>query len=326
MDPDDIQKTAFTTHDGLYEFVRLPFGLKNSPATFHKTIARVLAQLKWNQLIVFLDDILIFSDTFEEHLLRIEACLRLTAAGLTIKPTKATFYLPGVSFLGHFVDATGIKMQPSKLEAVRKFPRPQTIRDVRSYLSLSSYYRKFVPHFADVARPLSNLTKKDIEFTWSPDCEAAFQDLKERLLAFPTLCHYEVDTPVVLHCDSSGYGLGAVIGHRKDDNSFHPIQYASRLLSTSENNYSTTDKESLAIIWSVQKFHMYLMSRPFKNYTDHKALSWLDSKEKLPPFLLRFALEMQHYDYEIVYKPGPKTLTRTRSAVIRFHLLKTQKT
>ena len=282
----------------------MPFGLTNSPATFQRTMDKVFAQMKWSKLIVFLDDILIFSDTFEEHLIRLEACFqRLSEAGLTIKPSKATFCIPGVSFLGHFVDHSGIKMQPSKVEAVRKFAQPQTVRDVRSFLGLASYYRKFVRNFADIARPISNLTKKETPFEWSEKCESAFKELKDCLLSFPTLCHYDPETPVELHCDSSGYGLGAVIGHRREDR-FQPIQFASRLLSTSEINYSTTDKESLAVIWSVQKFHMYLMSKPFRIFTDHKALSWLHTKEKLPPRLMRFALEMQHYEYEIAYKPG----------------------
>ena len=304
MASEDIPKTAFTTHDGLYEFLRLPFGLKNSPATFQRTMDKVLAQMKWRKIIVFLDDILVFSRSFDEHLTHLKECFDcLESAGLTIKPSKATFCIPGVSFLGHFIDAEGVKMQPSKLEAVKCYPRPVSLRDVRAFLGLCSYYRKFLEHFAEIAKPLSDLTKKDTPLTWTEDCEKAFQELKQRLLSFPTLHHYDPDLPVELHCDSSGHGLGAVIAHRLPDNSLHPVQYASRLLSKSEENYSTTDKESLAVIWAVTKFQMYL-GKHFKIYTDHKALSWMESKERLPPRLLRFALELQAYDYEIIYKPG----------------------
>jgi hypothetical protein len=305
MHPDDIEKTAFNTWDGFYEFVRMPFGLRNSPATFQRTMDVVLAQLKWKKLIVFLDDILIFSDTFEEHMVRLKECLSaLKAAGLTIKPSKASFCLPGVSFLGHFVDESGIKMQPSKIEAVKNFPRPKTVKDVRSFLGLCSYYRRFVPKFADIARPLNCLLKKDAKGEWEQEHETAFTNLKRKLLQFPTLCHYDESLPIELHCDASGFGIGSVIGHRMPDGTFHPIQYASRSLSAAEKNYTVSEKECLSVVWSALKFDIYLGSKRFKVFTDHKSLEWLRSKEKLSPRLTRYALALQHLDMRIIYKSG----------------------
>ena len=299
-----MEKTAFTTHDGLYEFMRLPFGLRNSPATFQRVMDVILSDVKYGQALVFLDDVLIFSSTFDEHLTRLENVLkRLSEAGLTVKPAKVFISLPGVRYLGHFVDDAGVQMQADKIEAVVKFREPKSVSEVRSFLGLSGYYRRFIKNFAALSEPLSRLTRKDIEFKWTILQQAAFNFLKRELLSFPVLCHYDSKLPIELHVDACGMGLGAVIGHRIN-NVFHPIHYISRLLSDSEKRYSTTDQEALCISYAVDKFKRYLIGNPFVIFTDHKALTWMQSKTKLPDRLHRFSLELQAFDYRVEYKPG----------------------
>ena len=231
MSPESIEKTAFTTHDGLFEFTRLPFGLRNSPSTFQRIMDVILSDIKYSQVMVFLDDLLVFSETFEQHLERLENVLqRLRDAGLTVKPSKVFLMLPGVKYLGHFIDDTGVKMQFEKLEAIIKFPRPNSVTDIKSFLGLAGYYRRFIRNFAALSEPLSRLTRKELKFEWTDLQQAAFNFLKRELLSYPVLCHYNSKLPIELHVDACGTGLGAVIGHR-NGKEFHPIQYISRLLS-----------------------------------------------------------------------------------------------
>ena len=304
MSPESIEKTAFTTHDGLYEFTRLSFGLRNSPSTFQRIMDVVLSDVKYSQVMVFLDDLLIFSETFEEHLERLENVFkRLKDAGLTVKPSKVFLMLPGVKYLGHFVDDTGVKMQKEKLEAIINYPRPKNVHDVKAFLGLTGYYRRFIRNFASLSEPLCRLTRKDLPFLWTDLQQASFNFLKRELLSFPVLCHYNNKLPIELHVDACGTGLGAVVGHRIE-NEFHPIHYISRLLSDTEKRYSTTDQEALCIAYSIDKFKRYLVGIHFTIFTDHKALTWIKSKTKLPDRLHRFSLELQAFDYTIEYKPG----------------------
>lgn len=308
MSSASIEKTAFTTHFGMFEYVRLPFGLMNAPAAFQRVMDITLDGLKFNSVLVFMDDILVFSPDFESHIERLHQVFeRLQIAGLTIKPTKTSLLLPGVSFLGYFVDSQGIKMQPSKIAAIKNYPRPQNVTDVRSFVGLCSFYRKLYPNFATDAAPLTKLTRKATTFNWTIEQEEAFENIKRKLLEFPILIHYDPTLPIELHCDASGIGLGATIGHIINEK-FHAVQHASRLLSDCETRYSTTDKESLCIVWAIEKFKRFVMGLPFTVYTDHRALNWLNSKEKLPSRLQRFALELQGYDMKIAYKAGKTNL------------------
>ena len=304
MSPESIEKTAFTTHDGLFEYKRMPFGLRNSPSTFQRIMDVILSDIKFSQVMVFLDDILIFSETFESHLERMENVFqRLQEARLTVKPSKVFLMLPGVKYLGHFIDETGVKMQYEKVASIIKFPQPKTVTEVKSFLGLAGYYRRFIRNFAALSEPLSRLTRKSLPFDWTDLQQASFNFLKRELLSYPVLCHYNNKLPIELHVDASGTGLGSVIGHRIE-NAFHPIQFISRLLSDVEKRYSTTDQEALCIVYSVDKFKRYLVGVPFTIFTDHKALTWIKSKSKLPDRLHRFSLELQPYDYTVEYKPG----------------------
>ena len=240
-------KSAFTTHRGLYEFTRMSFGLCNAPATFQRLMQRVLAGLEWDSCFVYLDDILIASSTFEEHLRHLrEVFERLRQAHLRLKPKKCLLLREEVPYLGHIVSSAGIKPDPGKIEQVRGYPIPTDATKVRQFLGLASYYRRFIPEFARIAHPMHALTRKDRVFEWTADCDAAFNKLKELLITAPVLLHprFGPSEEFVLETDASGVGLGAILS-QKHDGQLHPIAYASRSLDTHERNYAITELETL---------------------------------------------------------------------------------
>lgn len=282
----------------------MPMGVKNGPATYQRVIDTVLGGLKWSICIVYLDDILIFSPTIEKHLKDIECILeRLSIAGLTLKPSKCNFCMTGVEFLGYFINSEGIHMLEDKIVAIRDYPDPKNLHDARQLKGMMSFYERFIPKFSSLAKPITNLFRKGTPFVWEGEPKEAFERLKKMLMSYPVLCHYDPKYDIELHCDASGYGLGAVIGHVLEDKLFHPIEYASRGLSKAEMNYSTTDKECLAVVWAIGKFRIYL-SKPFRVYTDHQALAWIGTKESLPRRLQMYEMELSNYTMEIIYRPG----------------------
>ncbi|UYV72850.1 hypothetical protein LAZ67_10000987, partial [Cordylochernes scorpioides] len=264
VDERDREKTAFVTPDGLYEFMVMPFGLCNAPATFERMMDNVLMGLKWNICLCYLDDIVVYSDTFEEHLERLSKVLScLQQAGLTINPDKCLFGSTKIKILGHVVDKDGIQPDSEKVEAIKKFPVPKSVCDIQSYLGLCSYYRRFIKNFSKIAAPLQILLKKDQKFIWTQEQKDSFESLKKVLMQKPVLGHFKESAITKLHTDASSYGLGAVLVQIQE-NQENPIDYASRTLSKAEKNYSTTERECLAVIWAIGKFRPYLYGRPFE--------------------------------------------------------------
>ncbi|UYV82112.1 K02A2.6-like [Cordylochernes scorpioides] len=248
VDEADREKTAFVTPDGLFEFRVMPFGLCNAPATFERIMDNLLRGLKWTICLCYLDDIIVFSKTMDEHLQRLEMVLScFSKAGLRLNSEKCSFGTSQMKVLGHLIDGCGIYPDPDKVEAVMKFPRPKNVSEVRSFLGLCSYYRRFIKSFAAIAGPLNELLRKE---------------LKSALTSEPVLGHFDETAPIYVHTDASGYGVGAVLVQMKDGGE-RPIAYASRTLSKAEKNYTITEKECLAVIWSINKFRPYLFGRPF---------------------------------------------------------------
>ncbi|KAI9556842.1 pol polyprotein [Daphnia sinensis] len=281
VDEQDRAKTAFITADGLFEFKVMPFGLTNAPATFQRMMDVVLAGLKWNSCLVYLDDIVVFAPTVSQHLERLESVLqRIERAGLKLKLSKCSFLEQSLKVLGFIVSGEGISADPEKISAMRDFPVPRNVKEVQSFLGLCSYYRRFVPNFA-----------------------RSFEAMKTILISPPILAHPRYDLPMEIHCDASNYGVGAVLVQKHGDEE-HVIAYASRLLSNPEINYSVSEKECLALVWSVRKFRSYIWGLKIRVVTDHHSLCWLLKKRDLSGRLARWSLQLQDLDIEIVHRSG----------------------
>ncbi|UYV80731.1 hypothetical protein LAZ67_19001552, partial [Cordylochernes scorpioides] len=306
VDEKDREKTAFITPDGLYEFQVMPFGRCNAPATFERMIDSVLGSLKWNMCLCYLDDIVVYAPTFEEHLRRLQLVLScIQKAGLSLNHKKCLFGSRRIKILGHLVDANGIHPDPDKVEAVSKFPRPRNISELKSFLGLCSYYRRFIENFADKARSLHDLLKTEKHFYWDAAQEKAFEVLKTALISEPVLGHFDESADTHLHTDASGHGIGAVLLQIQGGKE-RPIAYASRSLTKAENNYSTTEKECLDVVWSISEFRPYLFGRPFTVVTDHHSLCWLVGQKDPSGRLARWALKLQEFDVTVIYKSGRK--------------------
>jgi transposase InsO family protein len=306
VDEADREKTAFVTPEGLYQFKYMPFGLCNAPATFERMMDNLLRHLKWKMCLCYLDDIIVFSTDFEEHLSRLTAVFQcIQSAGLRLNPKKCLFAAPEIKVLGHLVNEDGVRPDPEKVRAITHFPLPQNIKDIKSFLGLCSYYRRFIKDFCNKSQPLQQLLKGDATFVWKEDQQRSFDVLKHALTSDPVLGLYDENAETELHTDASGYGLGAVLVQMQKGNE-KVIAYASRVLSKAEKNYSTTEKECLAAVWGITKFRPYLFGRPFNIVTDHHSLCWLANLKDPSGRLARWALRLQEHDVTITYKSGHK--------------------
>ena len=277
LSPNSKEKTAFSVPQGLFEFRVMPFGLPNAPAVFQRLMQQVLAGLNPEEgpdfVKVYIDDVLVFSPTLAEHLDHLRRVLvRIREAGLKLKSSKCHFIAKEVEYLGHILTPGGLKPNPTTVSAVKEFPRPTNLKEVRQFLGLSSFYRRFVTNFAAVAQPLRQLTRKGVHFRWSPECQQAFETLKSLLITFPVLAYPKVEEPFILETDASILGLGAILSQRQSDGQVHSVAYASRSLNQAERNYGITELETLAVVWSVTHFKAYLYGNKVTVYTDHSAV------------------------------------------------------
>ena len=235
-----------------------------------------------------------------------EVLERLRKAGLTAKPTKCKFAMFEVLYLGHIVGGGTVKPAMDKVYAVKNFPHPTNKTDIRSFLGLTGYYRKFIPQFSEVASPLSDLTKKGrpLDVIWTPDCENAFILLKKALCSEPILRSPNFERSFILQTDASNKGIGAVLSQRGEDDEEHPVLYVSHKLLPREQRYATVEKECLAIVWSIQQLKYYLYGQKFHITTDHQALKWLDRMRNKNSRLVRWNLLLQEFTFTVDYKPG----------------------
>ena len=309
--------TAFTCGPlGFYECDTMPFGATNAPATFQRLMHDCLGELNMNWCIVYLDDIIIFSDTKEEHLKRLEAVFqKLCAAGLKLKPSKCFFFREEIEYLGHVVSGKGISTNPKKIEAVSKWPTPRTVYDVRSFLGFVGYYRRFIKNFSKITKPirevitgLENQSKRAAKKTyieWSDAADTAFEHLKAMCISTPILAYPNYQLPFTLHTDSSTDALGAVL-YQKQDGEMRVIAYASRSVSKAEANYPAHKLEFLALKWAVcEKFHEYLYgSKPFEVFTDNNPLTYVLTSAKLDACGQRWVAKLANYNFSIKYRCG----------------------
>lgn len=310
LDAESRKLTTITTHQGLYEFTRLPFGIASAPAIFQREMDKILRGIP--HVICYLDDILITGETDAEHLKNLEEVLkRLQRHGLRLRLDKCRFFQKRVEYLGFSINEDGVHTTEKKVQAITEAPTPRNVRELRSFLGIINYYAKFVPSLSSILSPLNDLLKAGKRWVWSPACRKAFKEAKERITKAPILAHFDPQLPISLAADASQYGIGAVISHTFPDGSERPIAYASRTLKQSERNYAQIEKEALSLVFGVQRFHQYLYGRSFTLITDHKPLTTiLGPKTGIPTLaaarLQRWAIILSAYTYEIQFRPTEK--------------------
>lgn len=243
----------------------------------------VLRDLIGTVCFVYLDDIIVFGNSIQEHNKNLITLFeRLRNTGLKLQPDKCEFLRPELEFLGHIITKDGVKPNPNKINTIKNFKQPKNLTEVKSFLGLGGYYRKFIKHFSTIAKPLTNLTKDDQPFNWSPECEKSFRTIQDRLCTATVLKYPDFQEESVLTTDASNVGLGAILSQKG-----HPVCYISRTLNKPELNYTTSEKELLAIVWAVRRQRQYLLGKKFKVETDHKAFKWLFNVQYPSSRLLR---------------------------------------
>jgi transposase InsO family protein len=306
LDSDAQEKAAFVTRNGLWKWKVLPFGLTSAPACFERLMEKVLSGLHWKALLVYLDDVIVFSSNLEEHLSRLrEVLTRFRSAGLKLKPEKCEIFQTEVKYLGHIVSKDGVATDPAKIQSVKDWPTPRDSTGVRQFLGLIGYYRRYVPSFATIAKPLNRLTVKECTFKWDGETERAFQELKLSLQEAPILGYPDVRSPYILDTDASHCGIGAVLSQVQEGKE-RVIAYYSKTLSPPEHNYCVTRKELLAVVKAVKHFRPYLYGREFTLRTDHASLVWLVNKKEPSGQVARWIETLSEFQFQIQHRPGVK--------------------
>ena len=309
--------TAFTVGPlGFYECDKMPFGLTNAPATFQRLMESCLGDLHLTQCIIYLDDIIIFSKTPEEHLTRLRKVFqKIKDAGLKLKPSKCEFFRTKIKYLGHVVTREGIESDPSKIEAIKNWPTPKEVTHVRSFLGFTNYLRKFIKNYAHIAKPLNklisgdNASRRKAHVNWDDECDAAFTKLKEACCNAPVLAYANYKKPFKLHTDASGKGLGAILYQEDENGKDRVIAYASRTLNKAESNYPAHKLEFLALKWAVtERFKDYLYMGSFDVYTDNNPLTYILTSAKLDATGQRWVAALAIFKFNIYYKPGKNNL------------------
>ena len=314
----DQAKTAFSTREGHFQYKRMPFGLKGAPATFQRLMNTVLSGIQGIKCLVYMDDIVVFGENLKAHNDRLREVLeRMRKYNLKLQPDKCEFLRKEVSYLGHVIGSTGVRPDEKRVEAVKSYPVPKTTRELKGFLGLAGYYRRFIPNFSKIAKPLTELLKKNTPYVWDDRTEKAFNTLKELLTTQPLLQYPNFTKPFVLTTDASNDAIGAILSQGPIGKDL-PISYASRTLNNAERNYPTVEKELLAIVWGCKHFRQYLYGRKFTVVTDHRPLTWIFSVKDPSSRLLRWRLKLEEYEYEVIYKKGSNNTNA--DALSRIHV------
>ncbi|PAA61768.1 hypothetical protein BOX15_Mlig029272g4 [Macrostomum lignano] len=316
VDEADRYKTAFYSTRGLMQFKKMGFGMCNSPATFQRLMELIMSGLTWEEVLVYVDDLIVFSKSFDQHLVSLRRVFeRLRSAGLKLNKDKTVFAYRSVKYLGHVVSSEGIQPDPSKVEALTKIKTPSSAEEVRRFIGMLGFYRRFIHDFSRIAAPLHAATQKT-GFTWTDECESAFTELKERICKAPVLRLPDFSRPFILSCDASAFAVGAVLSQAHGDAEL-PVAFASRTLNKAERNYSATDRELLALVWSLKHFRSYLCNvKHFTAFTDHQPLKGLLQTKEPEGRLARWLDTIQQFNFTLCHRPGlenvvPDMLSRT---------------
>ena len=310
MDEESRQYTAFTVGSmGMYEFLRMPYGLCNAPVTFQHLMQKCLGELNLTYALIYLDDVIVYSKTEEEHLVRLRAVLeRFMEHSLKLKPSKCNFFCTEISYLGHKVSAAGMEPGTDGLKGIAEIAPPATYTQIRKFLGATGYFRRFIKGYARIAKPLNDLLQgensklKSHPVGLSPDALAVFQELKMKCLTAPVLAFADFKRPFLLETDASIEGLGAVLSQKQDDDRYHPIAYASSGLKGGELKYHSSKLEFLALKWAVtEQFREYLQYQPFLVHTDNNPLTYIMMTPNLDAIGHRWVAAMAGYNFEIEY-------------------------
>jgi hypothetical protein len=304
LDSDASEKAAFVTRSGLWKWKVMSFGLCSAPATFERLMETVLRGLQWKSLLLYLDDVIVFSSDIESHITRLkEVFQRLRAANLKLKPAKCELFQRQVKYLGHIVSQQGVSTDPEKVSAVKDWPTPGCVTQLRKFLGTVGYYRRFCPQLATVAKPLNDLTAKGVTFNWTAECQAAFEELKDLLVSAPILGYPDPELEYILDTDASLVAAGAVLSQVQDGVE-RPVAYFSRTFNKAERNYCVTRRELLAVVLAVQHFRPYLYGRQFLLRTDHASLLWLRRRKEPEGQIARWLEILSEFRFKLVHRPG----------------------
>lgn len=304
MNREDVEKTAFVTPFGSYQFTKMPFGLCNAPATFQRLMNVFRNGLPSVLLLIYLDDLIIISNSFERHMEDLQKVFeRLKHFKLRAKQSKCKFACSKLKYLGHILTPNGIMLDPSKVAAIVERQPPRNVNEVLSFIQTCSWYRKFIQDFAKISQPITQLTRKNVTWKWTQNEQESFDKLKMALTSAPVLGQLDDSQPLTIKTDASGYALGAVLVQGNIEHE-HPIEYASRLLTKAEMNYSTIEREALAVVWALEKFRGYVEDKEINLITDHQPLKWLMNIKSPSGRLARWALRIQAFNLNIQYTPG----------------------
>ena len=272
-------KTAFRTRYGLYESKFMPFGLTNAPATFQAYINKTLRPGLDRFCTAYLDDILIYSETTEEHVEHVRWVLKaLQEAELEVKPQKCEFHVNQVEYLGFIITTNRIRMDNAKVETIIAWPIPDRVRDVRAFLGFGNFYRRFIRAFSRLAQPLTALTKKGQPFVWTSECQSAFDKMKTAFTTAPVLTHFDFEKDVVIETDASDFVSAGIMSQRDDEGILHPVAYYSKKHSPAECNYDIYDKKLMAVVWAFEEWRCYLIGKKVTILTDHQNLKHFTTK------------------------------------------------
>ena len=305
----DEWKTAFRTRYGLYEYLVMPFGLANAPATFQNMMNDIFRDLIDQGVLVYMDDFLIYTKTMDEHIEIVKDILsRLQLWELAVEIDKCEFHQTQVEFLGYIISPDGFSMSDRKIKCIQEWETPKTVKEVQSFLGFANFYRRFIENFSKICKPLTSLTaggKTSIK--WAADCEDAFIELKNMFTTAPVLAHFDHKLPTILETDASDFAIGAVLSQLHGKR-LHPVAFYSRKMDKAEINYDIHDKEMLAIVAAFKEWSRYLESAvdTIMVYTDHKNLEYFCTTKVLNRRQARWAQELSNYEFKISYRPGSK--------------------
>ena len=301
---EDQEKTTFTCPFGIFAFRKMPFGLCSAPGTFQLCMMGIFSDMIELILEIFMDDFSVFGDSYEGCLENLWKVLeRCQKKNLVLNWEKCHFMVTQGIVLGHIVSKNGIEVDKAKFELISNLPTPKCVKDIRSFLGHAGFYRRFISDFSAIACPLCNLLAKDVPFAWSQACEDAFDKLKTMLVSPPIMRSPNWELPFEIICGVSDYAIGAVLGQREDKKDF-VIYYASKTLDSAQSNYTTTEKEFLAVVFALEKFRSYIVGSHVTIFTDHAALKYLLSKQDTKPRLTRWILLCQEFNLTIKDKKG----------------------